>query len=56
MDTITFNKEKVAKLQEAYDRAVADDVDVFVFEEREFYRDYAKYMLMYLNDKMNKNI
>lgn len=56
MDTITFDKEKVAKLQEAYDHAVKDGVDVFIFEDKEFYREYAKYMLVYLHDKLKKNV
>ncbi len=47
MAVITVNKAFIIGLKKAYDKAVADKVDVFVYEGNEFVTNYAKYFLEY---------
>ena len=46
-DTIRLNKFKVLELQKAYDKAVTENKDVFIFDGKEFYTPYAKYLIQY---------
>jgi hypothetical protein len=48
---ITFTKDKTRKLQLMYNKAVKNDVDVFLFEGKEILTSYAKYLLEYLKIK-----
>lgn len=47
--TIAFTAGKRERLRKAYNVAVNDDADVFVFEDREYVTGYAKYLLEYLD-------
>jgi len=51
MTTIQFTPEKATALQKAYDRAVGEGAEVFVFEGQEVVVAYAKYLLEYLKTK-----
>lgn len=47
----TFDKEKTKELREAYDTAVADGAEQFVFHGHTLVVDYAKYLLQYLEGR-----
>jgi hypothetical protein len=49
---LTFDREVTAKLQRRYDAAVENDEETFNFEGFEFVRDYAKYMLEFLDVRL----
>lgn len=46
---MTFTKEKLKKLQKAYDKAVKKGDKIFIFEGTALLVNYAKYLLQYLN-------
>ena len=48
---IQWTKEKMTRLQGAYDKAVAAGDDEFDFEGLELVTDYTKYLLEYLNEE-----
>lgn len=52
MNTINFDKHLLAKLKEAYDIAVKEGKESFVFEGHELLTSYAKYLIEYLKDKL----
>lgn len=49
-NTITFTPEKRDELRAAYDLAVENGEEVFEFEGNEVLVDYAKYLLMHLDN------
>lgn len=48
-EAIKFNKQKRDELQKAYNRAVMNGDESFIFDDKQFYTVYAKYLLEYLN-------
>ena len=48
-DKINFTPAKVKALRKAHEEAVKAGKDQFVFEDRDFVTDYAKYLLEYLD-------
>lgn len=48
-ETIEFDEDRMGRLQKAYDKALVEKKDVFIFEGHEFVTKYAKYVLEYLN-------
>lgn len=49
---ITFTPEMRDSLRVAYDKAVAAKQDIFTWDGKQFVTSYAKYMLVYLDDKL----
>lgn len=49
-NSIVFTPEKRDQLRAAYNQAVENNEDIFVFEGNELVTDYAKYLLMHLDD------
>ena len=49
---ITFTRETLDRFKEEYNAAVEDDCDIFVFEEKEWVTNFAKYLIEYLEDKL----
>ncbi len=49
VETIAWDKEKLDRLKIAYDNS--NGLESFVFEGQEFLRDYAKYLIEYLEDQ-----
>lgn len=54
MEQITYTLRSAKALKEAYKDAVKYQKDSFVFEGREYVRDYAKYLLQFLETKFGK--
>ena len=54
MNTITFTREKVQKLQAVYDKCVAEGKEQFTFEGHEILTAYAKYLLMHLKEQFDE--
>ena len=50
-NTIQFNITKVKKLEKAYNKALLDNKDQFVFENNVLLTAYAKYLIQYLETK-----
>jgi len=53
MNTITFDQETFKNLKQEYRKAVQDKKEIFVFQGHELLTEYAKYIIEYLNSKMN---
>jgi hypothetical protein len=51
MQTINFDREKLRRLKTAYDRAVKQGNESFMFDGNELLTAYAKYLIEYLTDK-----
>ncbi len=49
--TITFTKESLMKLKDAYALAVTEGRDQFTFEGHELLTSYAKYLIQHLDHK-----
>ena len=49
---MTFTKQDVKGLRAAYEKAVKDGIEVFVFKGQELFTGYAKYLLEYLESKL----
>lgn len=49
--TIVWTKPMLERLRKAYQKAVADKADTFVFDGNEFVVDYAKYLIQYLDSQ-----
>lgn len=51
-ETVEFTPQMRDRLQEAYNEAISENgTDVFIFDGREYYTKYAKYLLEYLNTR-----
>lgn len=48
-NTLRFDSAKKADLQYAYDEAVKDGVEQFMFDGKELLTSYARYLLMHLD-------
>lgn len=48
-ETIEFDEDRMGRLRKAYNKALVEKKDVFIFEGHEFVTKYAKYVLEYLN-------
>lgn len=46
-----FDKDRTKELREAYDTAVADDAEQFIFHGHALLVSYAKYLLQYLEGR-----
>lgn len=49
---MTFTKTTYKLLKRAYEKAMTDNEDSFIFGGQEFDTNYAKYLLEYLKDKL----
>ena len=49
---LAFDREMTEKLRTRYDNAVVNDEETFNFEGFDFVRDYAKYMLEFLDVRL----
>lgn len=54
-DYINFTPKKYKDLQVTYNKAVDDKKEVFVFNSKQFFIGYAKYLLQYLETKFKKD-
>lgn len=52
MDTINFDKHKLKLFIECYNKSVAQNKKVFVFDGKEFLQAYAKYLILYLQNEL----
>lgn len=52
MINITWTRELRDQFAAAYEAAIAQRKDMFTFDGHEFVTNYAKYLLMYLNERM----
>ncbi len=50
---VNFNREKLVELKKMYETSVKNNVEVFIFEGNELLTDYAKYLIQYLETKLN---
>ena len=50
---ITFDHETFKNLKQEYKRAVENKQEIFMFQEHELLTQYAKYIIEYLNSKLN---
>jgi len=50
---ININMPTYKKLKKAYEQALKDNQNSFIFEDNELLVSYAKYLLQYLEDKLN---
>ena len=53
MTTIDFTPAKYQKLKDAYQKAVLEGREKFLFEGQVVVTGYAKYMLEYLKERLN---
>jgi hypothetical protein len=51
MENIIFDINKFKRFRKFYNKAVIENRDTFLFEEKEILTTYAKYMIEYLNKK-----
>jgi hypothetical protein len=49
---ININMPTYKKLKKAYEQALKDNQNSFIFEDNELLVSYAKYLLQYLEDKL----
>jgi hypothetical protein len=53
MDLSTYyDKDRYKALKKEYDKAVAENKEVFLFNDQELYTAYAKYLLEYLESQL----
>ena len=48
---LRFNRRRVGELQAAYDQAIENNLETFIFQGEELLTAYAKYMLQFLNSR-----
>jgi hypothetical protein len=53
MNTITFDYETFKSLKQEYKKAVQNNKEIFTFQGNTLLTVYAKYIIEYLNSKMN---
>jgi len=53
MNTITFDQETFKNLKQEYKKAVEKEQEIFIFQGHKLLTQYAKYIIEYLNSKMN---
>jgi len=46
-----ITQEMIPELRKAYDKAVLEKKDTFIFKEHEFFTGYVKYLLEYADSK-----
>lgn len=54
-DTITFTHARYESLKKAYNKAVADNADSFVWEGYEMVTKYAQYLIEFLQPKFESS-
>ena len=54
MKTIIWSRAKRNKFADALKKAEAANESVFVFEDHDFVVSYARYLLKYLNERLDK--
>jgi hypothetical protein len=53
-DTKSFNKEDFNRLENEYEKALAQEKEQFVFDKQVLLVSYAKYLIEYLKPKFKK--
>jgi hypothetical protein len=53
-DMVKFTREKLDALESAYQKAVDEGAEDFMFEGHEWLTDYAKYAIEFLNTKIRR--
>ena len=53
MTTITFDYETFKNFKKEYTQAVKNNQEIFIFQGHELLTSYAKYIIEYLNFKLN---
>ena len=53
-EMISFTEADLAEFKSAYNTAVKDNQDSFIFENHEYVVGYAKYLIEYLNSKFEQ--
>lgn len=48
---ISWTKPMLERFRKAYQKAVADNADTFMFDGNEFVVGYAKYLIQYLDNQ-----
>lgn len=56
MKQMCFTKKTIRALRKQYDAALAEGARVFEFNGQTFLTDYAKYMLEYLENWLDKEV
>jgi hypothetical protein len=51
--TITFNHETFKEFKKEYSKAVINNQEIFIFQGKELLTAYAKYIIEYINSKLN---
>lgn len=49
---MTFDRPTLARFKERYARAVDDNDDMFVFDDKQFHTPYAKYLIEYVESQL----
>lgn len=49
---VQFDKDKLKRFKRAYNKAVKERKDSFIFDDNEYLTLYAKYLIEYLTDKL----
>lgn len=52
IETVMWTRPKLNRLKKAYTQAVADNADTFWFENHEYVVGYAKYLIEFLESKI----
>ena len=52
-NTITFDHETFGSFKKEYSKAVSNNQEIFIFQGRELLTAYAKYIIEYINSKLN---
>ena len=51
---VTFDRRKAERLRRSYQRALDDGESTFVFQGHELLVAYARFMLMYLDERLDQ--
>ena len=52
-ETITFDAKTFKSFKEKYNRAVENKQEIFIFDGHELLTEYAKYLIEYINSRLN---
>jgi hypothetical protein len=52
--TVVFDRQRMVRLQRAYERAVEGGREIFIFEGNAYLTAYAEYVLQFLGAKFGK--
>lgn len=51
--TITFDEKTFKSFKQKYNKAVENKQEIFIFDNHEFLTSYAKYVIEYINSRLN---